>query len=110
VVLQFSSAATFPDIFEYAKNNNHDIELIPCRSPRYVTINAVLPEKMLEFQHWAQQQSRQYPEIDYLKSLAGLLDQYQFDPELNHNCKQYLATIDSIRQNHYQPVQDLIGD
>lgn len=109
VVLQFSSPATFPEIFEYAKQNNYDLELIPCRSPRHVTIDCVLPEKMKIFQDWAAQKVLENPNIGVIKSLSGLLDQYKFNPELNDRCQQYISTINSIRNNHCQSVQDLIG-
>jgi hypothetical protein len=108
VVLQFSSPATFPGIFEYAKINDYDVELVPCRSPRHTTIDCVLPEKMKIFQNWASQQVLENPNISYIKSLSGLLSQYSFNPELNNRCQQYISTINSIRKNHCQPVQDLI--
>lgn len=108
VVLQFSSPVTFPGIFEYAKNNGYDMELIRCRTPHYVTIDAVPPQKMQVFQDWARVQMGKNPDIAYIKTLNGFLDQYSFDPELNSKCQQYIATINSIRKNPCKPIQDLI--
>ena len=109
VVLQFSSPATFPDIFEYAKSNSYDIELLMCRRPGYVTINTVLPKEMKKFQDWAKLQLEENPNIGYIKSLNGLLNEYSFDAELNSQCQQYISTINSIRKNYCQAIEDLIS-
>lgn len=108
VVLQFSSPATFPGIFEYAQNNGYDVELIRAHSPKYITIDAVLPDQMMLFNQWTKDQMVKHPNIAFIKSLKGMLDQYAFDCKLNLQCQQYISTLESIRNNHCQQIQDLI--
>jgi hypothetical protein len=108
-VLQFFSPLTFPKIFEFANEHNYEISLLNCVTPEYLSINALLPEHMKLFQEWAQSTAEKYPTIAYLTILNGHLKQYQFDPALHQQCLDYVNTIDSIRKNKLDSIQNLFS-
>lgn len=107
VVLQFFSPLTFPNIFDFAKKHNYDVELLYCSSPNYLSINAILPDHMEKFKIWAMKTAEENPTIKYLNILNGFLSQYTFDPKLHHQCQTYIDDLDSIRNNRLESIQKL---
>ena len=107
-VLQFSSAVTLPDIVDYAIANNIDIEILNCYSPKYLSINALVPDKMKSFQEWAIETYRKHP-VNYMKSIVGYLEAYQFNENLFNQCKQYFSLLEEIRSNHNHKISTLFS-
>jgi hypothetical protein len=107
VVLQFFSPLTFPNIFDFAKKHNYDVELLYCWAPNYLSINAILPDHMEKFKIWAKKTAEENPTIKYLNILNGFLSQYTFDPKLHYQCQTYIDDLDSIRNNRLESIQKL---
>jgi hypothetical protein len=107
-VLQFSSAVTFPAIFEYAMLHGHDIEILNCQHPKYLSINAIPTDTAQNFVAWVKQQQTIYPENSVLKSVLGYFNQYVYDPDLFAQCQSYFSTLDKIRGNSCNDLEKIL--
>lgn len=107
ITLQFASAVSFPAIFEYAKLHGHDIEVLNCYKPNYLSINAIPPTHADAFVQWIDHQLTLYPQDKNLLVVKGYFDHYHYDPTLFSQCKEYFYLLDDIRGNRCEPIQKL---
>lgn len=108
-VLQFFSTDTFPDIFHLSVERGYEIELLACHNPDFLTINAILPDRMEHFKTWALEMKKRYPDQAILDVLLGFLARYEFSPDLHKKCHDYLDTLDTVRHNKTDRVQALFS-
>ena len=106
-VLQFASAVSFADIFEYTKQHGYDIELLNCNNPNYLSINAIPPKHADAFVDWIDHQLSLHPQDKNLLIVKGYFDHYEYDPVLFSQCQAYFNLLDSIRGNKCEPIQKL---
>lgn len=106
-VLQFYSALTFPRIADYAIDNNLGIEILFCYTPEFLSIHSMLPRHHATFLQFVNDKIQQHPNTPWLKTVQGYLNSYVFDPVLHEQCRQYTATLDSIRHNELPKIQEL---
>lgn len=109
-VLQFYSSLTFPRIVDYAIANDLDINLLFCDTPDFLSIHSMLPGHHAKFLQFINEKIQQHPHIQWLKSVQGYLGIYKFDPVLHEQCRQYTNTMDDIRNNRLDTVQELFQD
>jgi len=106
-VLQFYSSLTFPQIADYAIEHNLNVEINFCKQPAFLNINSILPENFYNFSQYIDQKIQQHPQIRWLKIVQGYLKIYKFDPVLHEQCREYTNTMDDIRHNRLDAVQEL---
>ena len=67
----------------------------------------MLPGHHAKFLQFINEKIQQHPHIQWLKSVQGYLRIYKFDPVLHEQCRQYTNTMDDIRNNRLDTVQEL---
>lgn len=107
ITLQFASAVSFADIFEYTKKHGYEIEVLNCYNPAYLGINAIPSEHAETFINWINDQLALYPQDKALIAVKGYFDHYHYDPILFSQCREYFNLLDNIRGNKCEPIQKL---
>jgi MoaA/NifB/PqqE/SkfB family radical SAM enzyme len=105
--LQFSSAISFPAIFDYAQVHGYDIEVLNCYKPTYLSLNAISPDHAKIFIKWIDCQLTIYPNNKILKVVQGYFNHYKYDSALFAQCKAYFEMLDNIRSNRCESLQKL---
>lgn len=106
-VFQFYSALTFAPIVEYALKNNLDVELLLCHFPKFLSINSMLPRHHAELTQFVDNKVQLHPHVTWLREAEGFLKTYKFDSILHQQCFEYTQTLNSIRHNKLDAVQEL---
>jgi len=107
LTLQFASAVSFPEIFEYTKKYGYEIEVINCYNPNYLSINAIPPMHAKTFIEWIDLQLSLYPQDKALIVVKGYFDHYEYQPVLFKQCQQYFNLLNDIRKNKCETIQKL---
>ena len=106
-VLQFFSSLTFPAIADYALANHLIVDVLFCYQPKFYSIHAMQPQHQRKFYNFIVDKINQHPKIKWLQDVKGFLESYVFDPVLHQQAKEYTDTLDSIRKNKLESIQEL---
>ena len=98
---------TFAPIVEYALKNNLDVELLLCHFPKFLSINSMLPRHHAELTQFVDNKVQLHPHVTWLREAEGFLKTYKFDSILHQQCFEYTQTLNSIRHNKLDAVQEL---
>lgn len=106
-VFQVFSAVTFEPIAEYALNNNFDVELLMCYSPKFLGINSMLPQHHVHLMQYLDQKIQKHPNVQWLSVARGLCQTYKYDPILHAQCRDYITILNSVRNNTNKDILKL---
>jgi organic radical activating enzyme len=98
-VLQHTSVHSLPGLLEYCKKMSLNYMLSPVQSIDCLSLDSVLPEKMLSFINWAQ--STEFVNSKQRDILLTACSSSTFNPRLHKEFIDYVTVIDQIRDTNF---------